>query len=198
MTFVQRFGGSLNLNVHLHLVSTDGVFVLDGKNGVRFVPLPEPTTAEVERVVERARKSILRWLRRNGHLDDGDDAAPDEPPDGFEACQRLALPYGTLVALSGAAAGDDRQARFEPNRRHRWPTYSSWLNLVERLFALLTERALKRGVHRSTVALEKAIREFVDAHNVEPKPFVWTKSADAILASVSRFCTKTLNEQGIA
>jgi transposase len=81
---------------------------------------------------------------------------------------------------------------------HFTPTYSSWLNLVERWFAMLTERALKRGVHRSTLALENAIREFIDAHNVEPKPFVWTKSADAILASVSRFCAKTLNEQGIA
>jgi transposase len=81
---------------------------------------------------------------------------------------------------------------------HFTPTYSSWLNLVERWFALLTERALRRGVHRSTVALEQAIRDYIDAHNAEPKPFVWTKSADEILASVSRFCAKTLNEQGIA
>ena len=122
VTFVQRFGGSLNLNVHLHVVSTDGVFVL-AHGGARFAPLPEPTTEQVERVLERARTSILRWLRRDGYLDDGDEAAahdePDDEPDGLQACQRLALGYGTLVRLSGAAPVDDRQARFEPNRRHR-------------------------------------------------------------------------------
>jgi hypothetical protein len=68
VTFVQRFGGSLNLNVHLHLVCTDGVFVLD-KSGVRFVPLPEPTTEQIERVVERARTSILRWKLGERGLD---------------------------------------------------------------------------------------------------------------------------------
>ena len=78
---------------------------------------------------------------------------------------------------------------------HFTPTYSSWLNLVERWFALLTERQLKRGVHRSTRALEQAIREFVDAHNDDPKPFVWTKSADQILASVSRLCESLLDRR---
>ncbi|MCP5091669.1 MAG: IS630 family transposase [Gammaproteobacteria bacterium] len=78
---------------------------------------------------------------------------------------------------------------------HFTPTYSSWLNLVERWFALLTERQLKRGVHRSTRALERAIREFVDAHNEDPKPFVWTKSADQILASVSRLCESLLDRR---
>lgn len=78
---------------------------------------------------------------------------------------------------------------------HFTPTYSSWLNLVERWFALLTERQLKRGVHRSTYALERAIREFIEAHNDDPKPFVWTKSADQILASVSRLCESLLDRR---
>lgn len=76
---------------------------------------------------------------------------------------------------------------------HFTPTYSSWLNLVERWFALLTERQLKRGVHRSTYALECAIRDFIDAHNEDPKPFVWTRSADQILSGVSRLCENLLD-----
>lgn len=76
---------------------------------------------------------------------------------------------------------------------HFVPTYSSWLNQVERWFALLSERSLKRGVHRSTRALETSIREFIDAHNQDPKPFVWTKSADAIIAAVARHCQRTLD-----
>ncbi len=55
---------------------------------------------------------------------------------------------------------------------HYTPTYASWINQVERWFALLTQRQLKRGTHRSTLALEKAIREFIDVSNESPKPFV--------------------------
>ena len=68
---------------------------------------------------------------------------------------------------------------------HFTPTYSSWLNLVERFFASLTEHQLRRGSHRSVVALEQAIRDYLDIHNEEPKPFRWTKSADEIIESVS-------------
>ena len=79
-------------------------------------------------------------------------------------------------------------------RRPRWhvhhtPTSSSWLNQVERFFALLTDKQIKRGVHRSVSALKGAIQAFIDQHNAEPKPFRWTKSADDILASIERFCT---------
>jgi transposase len=79
------------------------------------------------------------------------------------------------------------------NRRPRWhvhltPTSSSWINQVERFFALLTERQIRRGIHRSVVALKAAITTFIDQHNANPKPFRWTKSADDILASIERFC----------
>lgn len=74
---------------------------------------------------------------------------------------------------------------------HFTPTSSSWLNQVERWFAALTEKQLRRGVHRSTRALEEAIFAYVDATNREPKPFIWTKSADQILGSLSRFCQRT-------
>jgi hypothetical protein len=79
------------------------------------------------------------------------------------------------------------------NRRPRWhvhltPTSSSWVNQVERFFALLTERQIRRGIHRSVVALKAAITMFIEQHNANPKPFRWTKSADDILASIERFC----------
>jgi transposase len=76
---------------------------------------------------------------------------------------------------------------------HFTPTSASWLNLVERWFAELTEKQIRRGVHRSTLQLESAIRHFIDHHNQNPKPFVWTKSADQILESVARFCKRTLD-----
>ena len=75
---------------------------------------------------------------------------------------------------------------------HHTPTSASWLNQVERFFALLTDKALRRGVHRSTAELEAAIEAYVAATNADPKPFRWTKSADDILAAVQRFCTRTL------
>ncbi len=74
---------------------------------------------------------------------------------------------------------------------HFTPTGGSWLNQVERWFALLTQRAIKRGAHTSTIQLERAIREFIEAHNEEPKPFIWTKPADDILASIARFADRT-------
>jgi hypothetical protein len=78
-------------------------------------------------------------------------------------------------------------------KRPRWhvhltPTSSSWLNQVERFFALLTERQIRRGVHRSVSELKAAIQAFIDKHNADPKPLRWTKSADDILASIERFC----------
>lgn len=75
---------------------------------------------------------------------------------------------------------------------HFTPTYGSWLNLVERWFAELTNRQLRRGVHRSVRAVETAIQTYIDVHNENPKPFVWTKTADDILASIARFAQRTL------
>jgi transposase len=75
---------------------------------------------------------------------------------------------------------------------HFTPTSASWLNLVERWFALLTEQQLRRGVFRSTRNLETTIRSYIDTHNEQPKPFIWTRTADEILASVARFCQRTL------
>jgi len=78
-------------------------------------------------------------------------------------------------------------------KRPRWhvhltPTSSSWLNQVERFFALLTDKKIRRGVHRNVADLQADISAFIHRHNADPKPFRWTKSADDILASIERFC----------
>jgi transposase len=77
---------------------------------------------------------------------------------------------------------------------HFIPTSSSWLNLVERFFGLITDKALRRGVFTSVKELERQIHTFIDQHNDKPKPFVWTKSASKILEKVNR-AKKTLSFQ---
>jgi transposase len=74
---------------------------------------------------------------------------------------------------------------------HSTLTYSSWINQVERWFAGLTEKQLRRGRHRSTRALEDAIRLYLVEYNASPKPFAWIKSADEILESIARFALRT-------
>ena len=66
-----------------------------------------------------------------------------------------------------------------------------WLNLVERWFAELTEKQLRRGVHRSTRELEEAIYSYMKVSNENLRPFKWTKTADEILANLARFCKRT-------
>jgi transposase len=70
---------------------------------------------------------------------------------------------------------------------HFTPTYSSWMNLVERWFAELTNKWLRRGTHRSTKELEAAISSWIDSWNENPRPFVWHKSADEILESLAAY-----------
>ena len=79
--------------------------------------------------------------------------------------------------------------------RPRWhlhfvPTYCSWLTLVERLCALITGRAIRRGSFRSVTELVQRIDHFVAHHNVNCRPFVWTATADSILANLDRLCAR--------
>ena len=83
-------------------------------------------------------------------------------------------------------------------RRAHWhihftPTSASWINQVEHWFAELTRKQLQHGVHRSITELEADITTFIDAHNENPRPYRWVKSAAQLLASVQRFCHKTMN-----
>jgi transposase len=74
---------------------------------------------------------------------------------------------------------------------HFTPTSASWINLVERWFAALTEKQIRRGTHRSVRELETAIKRYLAVTNESPRPFVWSKTADEILDSVARFCKRT-------
>jgi len=117
VTFVQRFGSSLNLHTHLHVLAPDGVFVRDGR-GVRFVHVTVDR-AMVERVVERAKKSMLRWLGKKGYLADR-ESAPTEEPNGLGVCQQIALQYGQLVGLSSSQtkSGANRLDKKHHGSRH--------------------------------------------------------------------------------
>jgi transposase len=109
-----------------------------------------------------------------------------------------AVPKGLDVQLIMDNSGTHKTATI-----HRWlakrprshvhftPTSASWINLVERWFAALTEKQIRRGPHRSINQLEAAIKDYLSITNQTPKPFVWTKTADEILASVARFCART-------
>ena len=91
----------------------------------------------------------------------------------------VAAPYGVI--------GNVRHPRFVVLFT---PTYSSWLNLVERWFAELTERWLRRGSHRSTKELVASIRTWIERWNDDPKPFVGHKTADQILESLAFYCQR--------
>jgi transposase len=76
---------------------------------------------------------------------------------------------------------------------HFTPTSSSWLNLVERWFAELTNRKLRRSAHRSVTDLETDIRTWINEWNKDPKPFVWTKTADEILETLAAYCERLID-----
>src|SRR5438874_6189620 len=104
------------------------------------------------------------------------------------------------IVMDNASSHKTKLIRDWFAKRLRWhmhftPTSASWINQVERFFALLTDQQIKRGAHRSTAALEAAIAAYIDARNADPKPFRWTKTADDILASVERFCHRTIAVQ---
>jgi transposase len=104
------------------------------------------------------------------------------------------------VVMDNASSHKTKLIRDWFVKRPRWhvhytPTSASWINQVERFFALLTGDQIKRGAHRSTAELEAAIIAYIDAHNAAPKPFRWTKSAEDILAAIQRFCQRTMTVQ---
>jgi transposase len=94
--------------------------------------------------------------------------------------------YGTHK-VNKVRAGLTRHPRYHV---HFTPTSGSWLNLVERLFAEVTERCVRRGSHTAVRSLEKALLDYLDRRNRNPKPFVWTASADLILGKVERLCKR--------
>jgi transposase len=86
----------------------------------------------------------------------------------------------------------ERRFLRHPEYRLRFtPTGGSWLNQVERFFAQITERRIRRGAFRSVAAPEAAIRDYLEHHNASPEPFVWTADADLILNRIKRVCERT-------
>ena len=81
----------------------------------------------------------------------------------------------------------ERHPRFQ---LHFTPTSGSWLNMVERWFGELTTKKIKRGAHTSVSNLERDIREWIATWNENPRPYVWVKTADQILASLARYCER--------
>jgi transposase len=84
-------------------------------------------------------------------------------------------------------------ARHPEYRLHFTPTSASWMNMVERFFAEITEKRIRRGAFRSVRALEQAILDYLEGHNQAPKPFVWTADADLILRKVQKVCERISN-----
>ncbi len=84
-------------------------------------------------------------------------------------------------------------ARHPGYHAHCTPTSASWLNLVERLFAEVTERCVRRGSHTAVGELEKAMLTYLKERNRNSKPFVWTADADLILGKVERLCQRISN-----
>jgi len=135
---------------------------------------PQRNATTLPRQAPRWRQDLLQQLARHHHLGEGLDIH---------------------IVMDNYATHKTPKIRAWLARRphyhvHFTPTSASWINQVERWFAELTRKRLRRGVHTSVRQLEADIRSFIDRHNQNPRPFKWTKSADQILASVKRFCHK--------
>jgi transposase len=129
----------------------------------------------------------LRRRHRSAEFREFLDAIENQVPAGLEI-HLIMDNYGThKTALIRKWLA--KRPRFHV---HFTPTYGSWLNLVERWFAELTNKRIRRGVFRSVRELETAIREYIDVHNETPRPFVWTRTADQILDSIARYAQRTL------
>ena len=117
---------------------------------------------------------------------------------GFNAEASVGRLVGALLYLVVAAAlGTNYAAHKTPEVRawlakhprfhlHFTPKGASWMNLVERFFAEITNKRIRRGVFKSVGELEDAIRDYLDRHNADPKPFQWTKTAKTILDKEAR------------
>ena len=104
-----------------------------------------------------------------------------------EAARYLSIPAPTIRAWFA------KHPRFHV---HFTPTYASWINQVERWFAGLEAKQLRRGSYTSVPVLKAAIWEYIKASNTESKPFVWTKTADQILSNIARFAQRTVQVHG--
>lgn len=107
----------------------------------------------------------------------------------IDRCVKKHLDIHLVLDNYGTHKTPEVKAWLAKHRRfklHFTPTSASWLNLVERFFAEITTKRIRRGIFRSVAELEQAIHDYLDRRNADPKPFVWTKTADVILEKESR------------
>ena len=146
-----------------------------------FAALDTATGAVIGKCLRRHRhQEFLQFLR---HLD-----------------TTVTRPEGTTIHLVLDNYGTHKTpavqrwfARHPEYRLHFTPTSASWMNMVERFFAEITEKRIRRGAFRSVRALEQAILDYLECHNQAPKPFVWTADADLILRKVQKVCERISN-----
>jgi hypothetical protein len=148
--------------------------VANGQVIHRFTPEGFVRTAESTSIADRCHQS------GRDHWSDSGDCC--------ESLARVILPRRVCCRTTSICSMLIKRPRFHV---HFSPTYGSWLNLVERWFAELTNKWIRRGVFRSVKELETAIGEFIEVHNEDPKPFVWTRTADQILDSIARYARHT-------
>ena len=139
---------------------------------------PKLYTADTTMVVEMRIDPVLGAL------------APSLAAPGYMATQIEIMRSERVASRVVQMLGIERSAKAV----QQWQEATSGKVPIERFFALLTERALRRGVFRSVAELEKAITAYIEATNNDPKPFRWIKTADDILASIQRFCLRTLGQ----
>jgi hypothetical protein len=119
ITFLQRFGGSLNLNLHLHVAFLDGVFARDAQGRVAFHPAPAPNAVELEDIVRRAHRRATAWLRRRGYVDERPlEARSNEASeqDALDACAAIAMQRGTFAKLAAKDDSRDDGANADPTK----------------------------------------------------------------------------------
>ncbi len=119
ITFLQRFGGSLNLHLHLHVAFLDGVFTRDEERRVQFHPARAPDATELQEIVRRVHKRVIAWLRRHGYLHPAElEARSHEPPEqgALDACAALAMQRGAFAKLATETDAEGDVSSDEPAR----------------------------------------------------------------------------------
>ena len=192
------------VGLYMHPPTNAVVFSFDEKSQIQALERAQPILPmdigqpERRTHAERHARPLRRAERRHGRgpralqtaaSGAGFRRVPARDRSERRACAGGARGVGQPVCASGA--GRASLAAASPFHLHFTPTYASWLNLVERFFGLLTEKALRRGSHTSVAQLRAAILAYVDAHNEKGKPFTWTKTADEILDKMRRFGLRT-------
>jgi transposase len=185
------------------------VLCVDEKSQIQALDRTAPILPMLPGTPQRAthdyRRRNVKPLCRAGHHHRPGHRCPAQPPprDRVQEVPADHRPRGPHPAhrapgpgqlLHPQDAGDPHWLAAHPRFVvHFTPTSSSWLNLVERWFSELTTKKLRRGAHRSVRDLNTDIRAWIDTWNENPRPFVWTKTAEKILDSIARYCTR-INE----